>query len=62
MWVAFLPMASAAVVAAEAVAGDVDVIEVGGYPGVDRMAVVTVVTTGYVSRVLSGRDNAVMTG
>ena len=52
----------AAVVATETIAGDVYVIEIGGYPGTRRMAVIAVVTTGYVSRLLSGRYHAGMTG
>ncbi len=52
----------AAVVATETIAGDVHVIEIGRYPGTRRMAVLAVVTTGNVSRVLSGRYHAVMAG
>ena len=42
-----------AVMAADAVSGDVGVIEVGRYPGVGRMAIITVVATGDVRRILA---------
>lgn len=49
-----------AVVAARAVARDVDVVEVGRQPGDRRMAVVAIVAAGNVGRVLaSGRDTVV---
>lgn len=42
-----------AVMAADAVIGDIGVIEVGRYPGVRRMAIITIVTTGDVRQVLA---------
>ncbi len=51
-----------AIVAAKAVAGDVNVVEVGRRPADRRMAVVAVVAAGDVGRVFAGRCDAVMTG
>ena len=51
-----------AIVAACAVARDVDVIEVGREPRDSRVAIVAVVATGDVGWVLAGRSNAVVTG
>ena len=49
------------VVTAKAVARDVHVIEVGGQPASRRMAIVAVIATRNVCRVLAGRRNPVMT-
>jgi len=51
-----------AVVATDAVARNVHVIEVGGNPGNGRVAVVAVVTARDVSWVLAGRRVAVVAG
>lgn len=51
-----------AVVATDAVVRDVHVIEVGRYPGKRCMAVIAVVATRNVRRVLAGRRIAVMAG
>ncbi len=51
-----------AVVAAEAVARDVHVVEVRGHPGDGRVAVVAVVAARDVRRVFAGGDRAVVAG
>ena len=51
-----------AVVTTDAIAHDVDVIEVRGNPGGRRMAIVAVVATRDVSRVLTGCGRIVVTG
>ena len=50
-----------AVMAAGAIARDIDVIEVGGQPGHGRMTVVAIVATGEMVEVLTGCCDAVMT-
>lgn len=49
------------VVAAEAIARDIDVIEVRGHPTGCRMAVIAVVATGDMRGILAGRGCTVMT-
>jgi len=51
-----------AIVATKAIAGDVDVIEVGRNPGNRRVAVIAGVTAYDMCRVLAGRSGAVMAG
>ena len=51
-----------AVVAADAVARDVHVIEIGREPGDGRVAVVAIIAARDMSRVLAGCRVAVMTG
>jgi len=51
-----------AVVATEAIAGDIHVIEVGRYPADCRMAVVAIVTAGDMCRVFAGGNRAVVAG
>lgn len=50
-----------AVVTARAIAGDADMIEIRGQPTVCGMAVITIVATVYVGRVLAGCDNTIVT-
>ncbi len=50
-----------AVVTADAIAGDVQVIEISGQPAGGRVAIITIVAAAYVGRVLTGSDNSVMT-
>ncbi len=50
-----------AIVAAGAIAGDVDVIEVGGQPASCGVAVVAVGAAVYVGQMFAGRYNAIMT-
>jgi len=50
------------VMAAGAVTGDIDVIEICRQPGHGRMAVVAIVATGEVVEVLTGCRDTVMTG
>ena len=50
------------VVAARAVAGDIDVIEIRGYPAGRRVTVIAAVAAGNVSRGFAGRSVAVMAG
>lgn len=57
-----LARGSGAVVAADAVARNADVIEGGRQPGHCRVAVVTGITTGDMCRVFAGRGSAVVTG
>lgn len=47
---------------AKAIAGDVDVVEIGRNPAKRRMAVVAVIATGNMTGVLAGRDSTVVTG
>lgn len=51
-----------AVVAAETVIHDVDVVEVGGQPRDCRVAVIAVIATGDMRRVLAGRYVAIVAG
>jgi len=51
-----------AVVAAEAVVHDVDVVEVRRYPGDGGVTIIAIVTAGDVGRVFASRSNAVMAG
>ena len=51
-----------AVMAADAVVGDVYMVESCGPPGDRRMAVIAGITARYVRRVLAGCDAAIMTG
>lgn len=51
-----------AVVATEAIAGDIHVIEVGRYPADCRMAVVAIVAAGDMCRVFAGGNRAVVAG
>jgi len=51
-----------AVVAVDAIAGDVHVIEIRWKPASRRMTVVAGIAAGYVRLVLAGRSDAVMTG
>ena len=51
-----------AVVAAEAIVHDVDVVEVGGQPRDCRVAVIAVIAASDMRRVFAGRNCAVMTG
>ena len=55
-----LPDCGRAVVAAEAVVGDVYVIEVGGHPTSRSVAIVTGVRAGNMRRVLANGDRAVV--
>ncbi len=50
------------IVAANAVAGDIDMVKIGWQPGDGRVTIVTIVAAGYVRRVFTGRCIAVMTG
>ena len=50
-----------AVVTADAIAGDVQVIEISGQPAGGRVAIITIVAAAYVGRVFTGSDNSVMT-
>ena len=50
------------VMAADTVAGDIDVIEVRRCPGDSGMTVVTGCATAYVSRMLTGRRDAIVAG
>ena len=50
-----------AVVAIDAIARNVQVIEIRGQPGNGRMTIVASIATGNVRRVFAGRGNAVMT-
>ena len=54
------PGRSKAIMAADAIAGDVGVVEIGGQPRSRRMAVVTVVAATDVRLVLAGGDGAVV--
>ena len=56
-----LPGCGRAIVAAEAVSGDVCVIEVGGHPASRGVAIVTGVSAGDMRRVLANRDGTVVT-
>ena len=55
-----LPDCGSAVVAAEAVVGDVYVIEVGGHPTSRGVAIVTGIRAGNMRRVLTNRDGTVV--
>ena len=50
------------IVAADAIAHDVEVIEIGGQPGCRRVAVLAVVATRYVCCILAGCRNAIVAG
>lgn len=50
------------VVTAEAIASDVDVIEIGGQPAIGRVTIITVVAACNVRRVLAGRCDAIVAG
>ncbi len=56
-----LPDCGGAVVAAKTVAGDVDVIEVGGHPSSRSVAIVTGISAGDMRRVLTHCDGTVVT-
>lgn len=56
-----LPGCGSAIVAAEAVSGDVCVIEVGGHPPSRGVTVVTGVSAGDMRRVFTHRDGTVVT-
>ena len=49
------------VVAAGAVSGDAAVIEIGRHPGGSGVAKITGVVTGHMTRMLTGRNSAVVT-
>ena len=51
-----------AVVATDAIARDIDVIEIRGNPGCRRMAVIAVVATRDVRQILASRDRSVVAG
>jgi len=51
-----------AVVTAEAIASDIDVIEIGGQPAIGRVTIITVVAACNVRRVLAGRCDAIVAG
>lgn len=51
-----------AVVAADTVSGDVDVVEVGGQPADRAVAVVAGIAARYMCQILAGGDHAVMAG
>ena len=55
------PDCGGAVVAAKTVAGDVDVIEVGGHPTSRGVAIVTGIRAGNMRRVLTHCDGTVVT-
>jgi len=50
-----------AIVAADAITRDIDVVEIGGQPSGRRMAVVTIVAARNMGRVLAGSNNAIVT-
>ena len=50
-----------AIVAADTIAGNIDVIEIRRQPGHRGMAIIAVNAARYMSRVLAGRDSAIMT-
>lgn len=49
-----------AVVAARTIARNVHVVEIGGQPGGGRMAIVTIIATRNMGRVLAGCDNTIV--
>ena len=50
------------VVAADTIAGNIDVIEIGRQPAVRRMTIITGITAGNMCRVLARGYRAVVTG
>ena len=48
------------VVTADAIARDVQVIEISGQPAGGRVAIITVVTAAYMGRMFAGSDNSVV--
>jgi hypothetical protein len=50
------------VVATDTIAGDVDVVKIGGHPAVRGVTVVASVTAGDMCRVFTGRDRTVVAG